>query len=144
MSNSIFKQLEKIINKELENTIIPVRIDDRIIVGDVEIINDGTCKILKQKGRIKFTNIFLNITAVALANMLALRKSDNKNKINIIYEADQIYGRYFVDCQMLRLRYNQAVKENDLNRSSILWAKYTNRCDWVYRAKLKVEKLIDF
>ncbi len=142
MSNSIFKQLEKIINTELENNIVPVKIGDRIIVGDVEIISNGTCKILKQKGRIKFTNIFLNITAVALANMLALRKS--ANKINTIYEADQNYGRYFVDCQMLRLRYNQAVKEDDVNRSAILWSRYTERCDRVHCAKLKVEELIDF
>ena len=137
----ISKTLSKIIDKELAKQPIPVKTANGILIGDVEIISEGSLKHLRQSGRIKYNGIFLNATAITLANMLALRK--DKAEINKIYKADQAYGLYYVDSQQLRIRYNQAVEDNDAFGVDMFWARYTERCDRVNAAKLIVEKLIE-
>ncbi len=139
--NQIANQLNSIINKELTENIIPVKTANGILVGDVEIITEGSLKNIKQFKRIKYAGIFLNVTAITIANMLA-KRADTK-RIAAIYNADQLYGKYFIDGQMLRIRYNQAVKHNEAFNIDMLWSRYTERCDRVQSAKLQVEQLIE-
>ncbi len=138
--HKLSKKITKIIDNELTNNIVPVRSSEGITVGDVEIISDGTLKHLKQANQFKYKKIFLNITAVTLASMLALRK--DRKIMDRIYQADQQYGMYYIDSQHLRIRYNQALEHKDNFKVDMFWARYIERRDRVQVAKIAVEQLI--
>ncbi len=138
--HKLSKKITKIIDNELTNNIVPVKSSEGITVGDVEIISEGSLKHLKQANQFKYKKIFLNITAVTLASMLALRK--DQKVMDKIYQADQRYGTYYIDSQHLRIRYNQALEHKDNFKVDMFWARYIERRDRVQVAKIAVEQLI--
>ena len=111
-------------------------------MGDVLIVSEGTVKHLKQHGRIVYAEISLNCVAIRLANLLARHSStilaDN------IYKADQEYGRWFIDSQMLRAQYQKAVSANDYEKADTLWAKYCESRNRTATAKNRAETLAAF
>jgi len=142
MSATLVKKLNSIIDKTLTDRIMPIKTKHGILVGDVEIVCDGSLKHIKQNKKIVYKGIFLNITAITIANMLATRKQIKT--IEPIYAADQTYGRFYIDSQMLRIRYNQSLEDDRPFNTDVLWAKYTERVYKVKFAKQKVEHLVKF
>lgn len=142
MSSELLEKFESVVNNELDNHIVPIKIEDGIKVGHVKIISDGNLKHIKIKNRIKFEGIFLNAAAITIANMLAYKR--NLDRMKYIYEADQEYGKYFIDCQFLKHNYNQAVKDQDLIKQDILWSRILERRDRIESARRAVENLIAF
>ena len=142
MSTELIEKFESVINRELDNYIVPIRVDDGIKVGHVKIISDGNLKHITIKKRIKFDGIFLNATAITLANMLAYKR--NLDRMKRIYDADQEYGKYFIDSQFLKHSYNQAVKDEDHEKQNILWSRLLERRDRIFAARQAVENLINF
>lgn len=140
MTPSIINRLQSIVDNELTYSIIPVKTKYGIRIGNIDIVNDGSLKHVKVKGKIKFEGIFLNATAITLANMLAHKKYIER--MNKIYEADQRYGRFFIDSQILRYHYNHAVQDQDRFKRDVFWARYTTQRDKVMIAKKQVEELI--
>ncbi len=131
------KKLEQLVENSRE--IIPVKVDRGILVGDVLIISEGSSKHIEHKNQNIYQNIFLNMTAIKIANLLAKRKSNIL--CEAIYKADQEYGKWFIDSQLLRSQYEKALKDKNYDRSDYLWARYLESRDRTINAKNQVEFL---
>lgn len=131
------KKLEQLIRSS--GAILPVKTEQGILVGDVLIISDGVIKHIEHKKEIVYPDIHLNIVAIKLANLLAQRKCDYK--CDEIYKADQEYGKWFVDSQLLRSQYEKAVNNKNHDRADYLWARYIESRDRTMSAKNRAESL---
>jgi len=129
----ISQRLEHIVRKELLQNPIPVRTTEGILVGDILIQSQGHIKNLLRNGEIVHGEIHLNAVAIRIANLMCLRQSSLI--IDRIYAADQDYGRWFVDSQLLRSQYQKAKDSGDHDRADILWARYTESRDRTVAAK---------
>lgn len=137
---SVSKKLENTLREAIrKNPIIPVKTKEGILVGDVTIINDGTVKHIWQKGELIYKEVSLNIAAIKLANLLAKRVS--RIVSDKVYVADQEYGRWFVESQMLRTRYQTALQNKEHNKADLFWARYCESRDKAINAKLRVEQM---
>jgi hypothetical protein len=135
----ISKRLEQIIRKELSSTIIPVKTKEGILVGDILIVTEGTIKNIFKHSELLYREIHLNSVAIKIANLLAFRRGSLI--IDNLYKADQDYGRWFVDSQLLRTQYQKAVNSQDYDRADILWARYIESRDRTITAKNHAECL---
>jgi hypothetical protein len=135
----ISKRLEQIIRKELSNTIIPVKTREGILVGDILIATEGSIKNIYKHNELLYKEIHLNSVAIKIANLLAFRRG--VLVIDNLYRADQDYGRWFVDSQMLRTQYQRAVNSQDYDRADMLWARYIESRDRTITAKNHAECL---
>ena len=138
---NISRRLEQTLRSAIKkNPILPIKVEGGILVGDIKITNQGTIKNLYRNDVILYANVFLNAAAIKLANILAQRS--NTISIDNIYRADQEYGKWFTDSQMLRARYQQAVDSQDHDRADIMWARYCESRDRAMLAKKHVESLL--
>jgi hypothetical protein len=135
-----FEDFIRSANKKLaeKEYILPVKTSQGILVGDVIIINHMNLKTVTS-GNIVYKDIFLNIAAVKIANLLALKKS--QVRINEIYRSDQEYGRWFVESQDLLHKHGKLKKLGDFERADVIWAKYQESRDRAEIAKNKVNRL---
>ncbi len=131
------KKLEKLIRSSQE--ILPVKTDKGILVGDVLIASQGHAKYIHRHDRLLYGEIYLNSAAIAIANLLAKRGSTIR--IDEIYKADQEYGKWFVDSQLLRSQYEKASKNQDYDRADMLWARYIESRNRTVSAKNRAEAL---
>ena len=139
MSN-ISKRLEKVLRSAIvKNPIIPVKTEQGILVGDILIVSTGSIKDLLQDEQVIYADIHLNTVAIKLANMLA--KKQSLILADQLWRADQEYGRWFVDSQLLRNRYEQAKQAQDYDRADVLWARYIESRARTEQAKIKAEAL---
>jgi hypothetical protein len=130
----ISKRLEQTIRSAISNSpILPVKVDDGILVGDAKIVSEGAVKHVYYKGQLVYKEISLNAVAIKLANLLAKRQSTVT--ADKVYRADQEYGRWYIDSQMLRSQYQRAEANLDFDRSEILWTKYCASRDRALVAK---------
>lgn len=137
----ISKRLEQTLRSAIKNNpILPVKVADGILVGDVKITNEGTIKNLWIKDQLIYQNIFLNAVAIKLANLLATKSGSIR--VDTIYRADQEYGKWFVDSQMLRARYQQALSVQDYDKADMLWARYIESRDRAVQAKNHAQSLV--
>lgn len=136
--SDISKRLERFIGsaqKKLiqQNKILPVKTDDGILVGEVLIISDGNIKHIKRFEEMLFVNVYLNAVAIKLANIC--NKNANSLQAQKIYDADQEYGRWFVDSQILRTQYQKAMIKKDYERADTLYSRYEVSRDRAEKAK---------
>lgn len=136
--SDISKRLDRLIRKE--KTILPVKTEQGILVGDVLILTVDSTKDLIRDGNVMYANIYLNGITIEIANILARR--GNLVRADILYRADQEYGRYFEDSQLLRSRYQRAVDVQDYDRADVLYARYCESRDKALLAKDKALGLI--
>ena len=136
----ISRRLEQIVRKELSKNIIPVKTPDGILVGDILITNQDNLKFLYRKSQLIYAEIHLNSVAIKMANILALRHSHVS--ADMLYRADQEYGRWFVDSQMLRAQHQKAIHTQDYDRADVLWARYCESRDRTVTAKNQAERLL--
>lgn len=136
ISRRFEQNLKTIIAK---NPIIPVKTDKGILVGDVIIVNEGTIKNIWHKGELLYKEISLNVAAIKIANILAKRAS--KALADKVYLADQDYGRWFVESQMLRAQYQKALTNKNHDKADMLWARYCESRDKTIIAKHSAERL---
>jgi hypothetical protein len=138
----ISRRLEQIVRRELSKNIIPVKTSEGILVGDVLITNQDNLKFLYRKSQILYAEIHLNSIAIKMANILALRHSHVS--VDLLYRADQEYGKWFVDSQLLRAQYQKAIHNQDYDRADMLWARYSESRDRTISAKKQAERLLQF
>ena len=136
----ISRRLEQIVRRELSKNIIPVKTPEGILVGDVLITNQDNLKFLYRKSQLIYSEIHLNSVAIKMANILALRHSHVS--VDLLYRADQEYGRWFVDSQMLRSQHQKAINAQDYDRADMLWARYSESRDRTVTAKNQAERLL--
>jgi HD superfamily phosphohydrolase len=133
----VSKRLEQFIRKE--KTLLPVKTDRGILVGDVLIISTGSIKDIFQGEILMYAGIYLNAVTIAIANLLA--KRSNLVKADELYRADQEYGKWFDDSQLLRTRYQKALDNQDHDRADIFYARYCESRDKALMAKNKAQAL---
>lgn len=135
-----FEEFIRSENKKLaaRGLILPIKIEQGIQVGDVLIQNHRNLKTVI-KGDITYKDIFLNSAAVKIANLLALRKS--YHKIDELYQADQIYGKWFVESQDLLHIHRKLRNLGDHDRADVIWAKYQESKSKAELAKIKIDRL---
>jgi hypothetical protein len=139
----ISKRLEQTIRSAIQKTpILPIKVEEGILVGDVLIISEGYVKHLKQHGRLVYRELSLNCAAIRIANILARRGSIVL--ADQIYKADQEYGRWFTDSQLLRAQYQKALNNLDYERADMLWARYCESRDRTLTGKKHTETLAAF
>lgn len=139
---NISQRLEQVVKKELSKLIIPIKTEDGILVGDFLIKNVGSLKDIIKNGQIVYQGISLNKSAISIANLLAMNKS--QITIDEIYRADQTYGKWFSDSQMLRSQYERSMHQRDFDKADMLWARYCESRDRTIHAKKTVERLAVF
>jgi hypothetical protein len=137
--NQISKRLAQVVKQELSKNIIPVKTDEGILVGSILIVSKGTLKCLYKGQELIYNEISLNKAAIKMANLMALHK--NHPLVDKIYQADQEYGSWFADSQMLRNQYEKAAQNKQFDRADILWARYAESRQRTETAKRKVETL---
>lgn len=136
----ISRRLEQIVRRELSKNIIPVKTSDGILVGDILITNQDNLKFLYRKSQMLYAEIHLNSVSIKMANILAMRHSHLS--VDVLYTADQEYGRWFVDSQMLRAQHQKAIHAQDYERADMLWARYSESRDRTVAAKNQAERLL--
>lgn len=136
---NISKRLERIISKELRKNLVPVKTEHGILVGNTLIKSQGNLKFLYKNDELLYGEIFLNQTAIAIADIIA------KNRLSIkadeIYRADQEYARYYIDGLLLKTNYEKSKKNGDFDRADMFWARYQETRDRAQAAKIRVEFL---
>ena len=135
-----FEDFIRLANKKLaqDEYILPVKTLRGIMVGDVLIENNLNLKTVS-RNEVIYKDIFLNIAAVKIANLLALKKP--LTRIDEIYREDQIYGRWFVESQDLLHIHRKLRQSGNFERADVIWAKYQESRDRAEIAKNKVNRL---
>lgn len=136
----ISKRLARVVSNELSKNIIPVKTKEGILVGTVLIVTDGSIKNIVKDSKIVYANVHLNAIAIKLANLLA--KKQSMILCDKLYRADQEYGKWFTDSQLLRSRYQKAIQQQEFDRADIFWARYCESRDKSTAAKNYAESLI--
>ncbi len=132
-------RLEQIVSQELAKTIIPIKTKEGILVGDILIVSTGPIKNIVRNSEIIYGEIYLNVIAIKIANLLAFKKTSLTT--DDLYRIDQEYGRWFIDSQMLRSQYQKAISNQEYDRADILWARYCESRDKTAAAKNRAETL---
>lgn len=138
----ISRRLEQIVRKELSKNVIPVKTTDGILVGDILITNQLNLKFLHRNQQLLYSEIHLNSIAIKMANILALKR--NCVAVESLWRADQEYGKWFVDSQLLRAQHQKALHNQDYDRADMLWARYSESRDRTVSAKKQAERLLQF
>lgn len=134
------RRLEQLVRKELCQNLLPVKTAEGIAVGDVLITTEHHLKHLVRGNTVVYKEIHLNSVAIQLANWLALRTQ--LHRADQLYAADQVYGRWFVECGLLRAQYQRAVTARAHDRADMLWARYSQSRDRMQSAKNLTESLL--
>ena len=136
----ISKNLERKLRRVIENSpILPIKVEDGILVGTVKIVSNGALKDLWRNDTLIYKEVSLNKVAIKLANMVA--KQGITAQSENIYRADQEYGKWFVESRMLRAQYQKAVNNQDYERSDMFWARYCESRDRTAISKNRAESL---
>ena len=138
----ISRRLEQIVRKELSKNIIPVKTAEGILVGDVLITNHLNLKFLHRNQQLLYSEIHLNSIAIKMANILALRH--NSIAVETLWRADQEYGKWFTDSQILRIQYQKSLNAKNFDKADTLWARYCESRDKTLVAKETVTALTYF
>ena len=137
---NLSKRLEQIVRKELSKNLLPTKTKDGILVGNILISSQQHLKNVYQNNELVYENIHLNSVAIKIANSLALKQSFAV--IDKIYEADQEYGKWYTESQLIRAQYQRSISNKDFEKADIYWAKYVESRDKMIYAKNRVENLI--
>jgi hypothetical protein len=141
---NISKRLEQVVSSAQQkliekHQILPVKVAEGILVGDVLIVSEGIVKHVKYLDRYLYKDIYLNAAAIRIANMLAVNK--HSVQADNIYRLDQEYGRWYHDSQLLRAQYQRSANNQDHERADMLWARYCESRDRAVNAKNIVQRL---
>jgi hypothetical protein len=142
----ISKRLDRFINSAQKkliqaDRILPIKTNEGILVGDVLIISEGNLKHIKKRDQMLYVNVYLNAVAIKLANLCAI--NPRSIQIQKIYAADQDYGRWFVDSQMLRTQHRKALEKRDYDRADTLYSRYIESRDKAEKSKNIARALAD-
>jgi hypothetical protein len=141
---NISKRLEQVVSSAQQKLIekyqiLPIKVAEGILVGDVLIVSEGTVKHLKYQNEYLYKDIHLNLAAIRIANVLAVNKQSAQ--ADNLYRLDQEYGRWYHDSQMLRAQYQRSINNRDHDRADTLWARYCESRDRALNAKNIVQRL---
>jgi hypothetical protein len=136
---ALSKKFEQIVKKELASTVLPVKTDEGILLGDVLISNEGTLKNITKKDTVRYTNIYLNSVAIKIAKLLM----NNRQNIQAdsLYALDQEYGKWLTDSLLLKAQYEKAKAKGDNDRADVFYARYIESRERTMSAKIRADNL---
>lgn len=136
----IASKLEQVVKRAVERApILPVKTEQGILVGNVLIESNGSLKNLWQYDQLIYSDINLNAAAIKIANNLVKKGRIPKN--DEIYAADQEYGRWLIDSQLLYRQHKNLEAQGNYDRADILWARYIESRDRCLEARRRVNSL---
>jgi hypothetical protein len=143
--SEISKKFENLLlsyNKKLvaSGFLIPTKVPEGILLGNVLIKSNNNLKTVTSD-RIEYKDIFLNLAAIKIANLTALRRG--KDQVEKIYQLDQEYGKYFIESQYLLSIHSKYINYKDYEKADTVWAKYQEVRDRAEVAKIKVERFLN-
>ncbi len=136
---TLSKKFEQIVKKELSSTVLPVKTDDGILLGDVLIVSQGSLKTVIKKDIVKYKDIHLNSVAIKIAKILVSRNTSIQ--ADELYKLDQEYGKWLNDSLLLKAQYEKAKSKNDNDRADVFWARYIESRDKTLSYKSRVDTL---
>jgi hypothetical protein len=136
---SLSKKFEQIIKKELASTVLPIKTEEGILLGDVLITSDGTSKNIVKKGILVYEHIFLNSVAIKIAKLLLL--SETSYQADNLYRLDQEYGKWLNESLLLRAQYDRALTKGENDRADVFYAKYIESKERTISAKSRADFL---
>ena len=137
---AISQRLDNLIKSSFkQGCIIPKKTEEGIWLADVCISSKGSFKVIKRNSKILYDEIFLNCAAIKMAKLLALRQS--ADIVDRIYDLDQEFSKWYMDCQLLKKRYELALRNRDQDRADIFMARYTESNRMCQKLKRNVESL---
>ena len=139
-----FEQLVKSTYKKFldQGTILPIKTDQGILVGDVLIQSNGPLKNIIKHNRVFYKEISLNSVAIRIANLLAWNKP--KNLCDELYKLDLEYGKHFMDSKFFIENYHKSINSGNDARADILWTRYHYAKEKALIAKEQAEDLASF
>lgn len=139
-----FEQLVKSTYKKFaeKGTILPVKTEQGIQVGDVLIRSDGPYKDIEVDGQILYKSISLNAVAIRIANLVAWGK--DQKLCEELYRLDTVYSRYFIDSKIFLDMFHRAEAAEDWDRAEIMWIRYEDVKDRAINTKSRAEHLAEF
>ena len=139
--SEISKRLEQFVTSTQKklNLVMPIKTEEGILVGDVLIRSEDNFKHLEQRGSLVYDYVYLNAVAIKLANVLA--NHGDVGYCDKLYKLDQDYGKWYVDSQQLRARYQQALNNNDEEKASMFYARYDQSRERMMTAKKRASEL---
>lgn len=136
---ALSKKFEQIIKKELQSTVIPIKTDEGILLGDVLITSDGSLKNIIKNNRLQYSNIYLNSVAIKIAKLLInVSQSIQADKL---YSLDQEYGKWLTDSLLLKAQYERAKNKGDTDKADVFLSRYQESRDRTLSAKIRVDNL---
>ena len=119
-----FEQIIRSTQKRLydRGALLPVKVDDGIMVGDAKITGSSAFKDILFKDQLKYQRVALNDAAIKIANILACNKSSLR--ADEIYDLDQKYAKNFADCAFYLDKYHRACESRDEFKSDLYWIRY--------------------
>lgn len=136
---ALSKKFEQIVKKELSQTILPVKVDEGILLGDVLITSDGSLKNVIKNSQKKYSNIYLNSVAIKIAKLLVHR--DSSFQADNLYTLDQEYGKWLHESLFLKAKYEKSRQSGDIDRADMFYARYIESREKTLAAKLRVDNL---
>ncbi len=136
---ALSKKFEQIVKKELSSTVLPVKTDEGILLGDVLISNEGTSKNITKKDTVRYTNIYLNSIAIKIAKLLV--NSSQSIQADNLYKLDQEYGKWLTDSLLLKAQYEKAKARGDNDKADVIYARYIESRERTMSAKIRADNL---
>ncbi len=136
---SLSKKFEQIVKKELASTVLPIKTEEGILLGDVLISSTGSSKNILKQGVLVYENIYLNSVAIKIAKLM-LTANVNYQADNL-YRLDQEYGKWLNESLLLRVQYDRALAKGDNDRADVFYARYIQSKERTMSAKSRADFL---
>src|SRR6056300_1147994 len=125
--NDVSKRFEQVVKSTYKKfaekgTILPVKTEQGIQVGDVLIRSEGPYKDIEVEGQILYKSISINTVDIRIANLVAWGKY--KKRCEELYRLDTAYNRYFIDSKIFLDMFHRAEASQDWDRAEIMWIRY--------------------
>ncbi len=136
---SLSKKFEQIVKKELASTVLPIKTEEGILLGDVLISSTGSSKNILKKGVLVYENVYLNSVAIKIAKLIL--SSNVSYQADNLYRLDQEYGKWLNESLMLRVQYDRALAKGDNDRADVFYARYIQSKERTMSAKSRADFL---
>lgn len=139
-----FEQLVKSTYRQFldQGTILPVKTQQGILVGDILISTSGALKNIYKKDILLYKEISLNSVAIKIANLLAW--NTDLKLCDELYDLDIKYSKHFIDSKIFLDNYHRANNSGNEIRAEILWIRYTDSKEKALNIKSQAEDLASF
>jgi len=117
----------KRVNQKLfkAESLIPVKTDEGILVGNVLIASRDSFKDLYRNNELIYKGIALNKIAIKVANLIAIDYMKHHTRIEELIRVDIKFGQSLEDYQHFKTRYFAARNTNDQFKIDLYGARMT-------------------